>query len=81
MFTSRSLARLACVAVIAAAASACSTQRTADDIAMQRAYELKVAVTGSRIRRKVDPETGVPSAGFKVITVEGDAARMMLRGR
>jgi hypothetical protein len=81
MFTSRSLANFACFAVLAATATACSTQRTVDDVAMQRAYDHKVAVTGSRIPRKVDPRTGEPSAGFKTTTIDGDAARAMLRGR
>lgn len=81
MLTLRSCAHFACFAVLAATAAGCSTQRTADDVAMQRAYEHKVAVTGSRIRRKVDPETGAPSVGFQTFTIDGDAARAMLRGR
>jgi hypothetical protein len=79
MSTSRSLANLACFAVLAAATAACSTQRTADDIAMQRAYEHKVAVTGSRIRRKVDPETGMPNAAYPTVTIQGDSAGAVLR--
>jgi hypothetical protein len=71
----------ACIAILAAAATACSTQRTADEAAMQRAYEMKVNVTGSRVRRKVDPETGEASTGYQVITINGDAARTMIRGR
>jgi hypothetical protein len=79
MRTSESLTRLAYLAVLAAAAGACSTQRSADDIAMRRAYETKVAVTGSRIRRAVDPATGIPNVGFRTTTIEGDDVRAMLR--
>ncbi len=81
MATLRSFAHFACVAVLATAAAGCSTQRTADDIAMQRAYQHKVAVTGSRIPRKFDPATGEPSAGFQTFTIDGEAARAMIRGR
>jgi hypothetical protein len=80
MLKQRSFARLACIAVFAVAATGCATQRSADEKAMQRAYEVKVPVTGSRIRRRIDPDTGAPSVGYPTTTIEGESVRMMLRG-
>jgi len=79
MLTPRSLARLACSAVLATAATACTTHRSVEDNAMQRAYEITVPVTGSRILRKIDPATGMPNVGYPITTLKGDSARAMLR--
>jgi hypothetical protein len=81
MLTPRFFVRLTYVTVFVAAAAACTTTKpSADDIAMQRAYGGgKVAVTGSRIHRQVDPRTGLPNSGVTSRTIEGDAARAMLR--
>lgn len=81
MLTPRFCARFACAAALAVAATACTTtQRSAEDAAMRRAYEVMVPVTGSRIPRKVDPVTGAPNVAYPARTLNGDSARVLLRG-
>jgi hypothetical protein len=79
MITPRSRARVTLSAVLAIAASACATNTSTEDHAMQRAYEIKAPVTGSRIQRRIDPNTGTPVVGYPIQTINGTGARAMLR--
>jgi hypothetical protein len=80
MITPRFFVRLTLPAVLAIAATACATQTSSEDHAMERAYKISAPVTGSRIARRVDPQTGAPVVGYAIETIKGrDEVRAALR--
>jgi hypothetical protein len=76
------LTRTAIPAALAVAMTACATQPSSlEDRSLQRAYELTASVTGSRIPRKIHPDSGAPSAAYTITTLRGRSARALPRNR
>jgi hypothetical protein len=73
------MARVPLAVLILGMATACATQRSDEELALQRAYDYRVCVTGSRLCRRVDPVRHTPEVGYRVTTFRNDDARDIVR--
>lgn len=64
--------------LLAAASAGCASTATPEEAALNRAYEGRVAVTGSRIRHRVDGRRD-PEVAYKLESLSGPEAQELVR--
>lgn len=74
-----STARVVLAVWVLGMATACATQLSNEEMALQRSYEYRVCVTGSHLCRRVDPGSQTPQVGYRVSTFRGEEARDAVR--